>query len=468
TIGRDRSILSSSLQWVVTAYALTSDCFLLLFGRLADLCGRKSAFICGSVWLIGWSVACGLARNDIELFVFRALAGMGPSATVPAAIGILAKTFRHGHARTVAFATLQAGAPLGSAFGCVLGGVVTQYVPLESWRAMFFILAGLGVAVLVMALLVYPKDEPSTEVCRRVDWVGALLITGGLVLFTFCMGQGGIAPWGWAPGYIIALLVISVAFMISFVFREYYVEKCLSLPPLMRLDLWRRSGGQFAAIQVIAFLVNGAFSTWSYWATLYYQDYLGLTPIQTMLRLLPMSAAGLTVNVVFTLIAAHVPGQIIIMLGCIGTGLANLLFAVIKTNVVFWGFGFPAAILSVWGADFIMSGGSVFTAHVAMPHEQSLAGGVFNTVNQVGSTCSFHQHGCCARCDCHKYTAGPLLHGYRVAQWTAFAFAMGGLVLSVVCLRGVGILQADRSPESRGKRERIEKGRKSVAGANAG
>jgi len=82
-----------------------------------------------------------------------------------------------------------------------------------------------------------------------------------------------------------------------------------------------------------------------------YQDYLGLTPIEAMLRLLPMSPAGIAVNIVFMLIASRVTGQIIIILGCIGTGLANLLFAVIKTDVIFWAFGFPAAVLSVWGSD---------------------------------------------------------------------------------------------------------------------
>ncbi|KZO95313.1 MFS general substrate transporter [Calocera viscosa TUFC12733] len=478
TIGRDLSIPSSSLQWIVTSYALTSGCLLLLFGRLADLYGRKLVFICGSVWLVGWTMACGFSRNGIELFVFRAMAGMGPSATVPAAIGILAKTFKHGFPRTVAFATLQAGAPLGSAFGAILGGVVTQYVPVESWRAIFFILAGIGTVILVGTIIVYPKDEPSAEENRRVDWLGAALITGGLVLLTFCLGQGEIAPQGWSTPYIIALLIISILSLLAFVGWEHYVETRLSLPPLMRLDLWTRAKGQFAAIQVIAFLVDGAFSTWSYWATLYYQDYLGLTPIETMLRLLPMSAAGLAVNVVFMFIAAHVTGQVIIIVGCIGTGLANLLFAVIKTDAIFWAFGFPAAVLSVWGCDFIMSGGSVFVAHVAMPHEQSLAGGVFNTVTQIGTafamtitTIAYDRTvrdqsanmGITLNENATNAPPTAVLSGYRIAQWTAFAFAMGGLVLSIVCLRGVGILQADEKEEGESEVEQtveksIEKG----------
>jgi len=230
----------------------------------------------------------------------------------------------------------------------------------------------------------------------------------------------------------------------------------------MRLDLWTRSKGQFAAIQLIAFLANGAFSAWSYWATLYYQNYLGLTPILTMLRFLPMSVSGLLVTIVFTLIAGRLNGQIIFMLGCIGTGIANLLFGVIKPDVIFWAFGFPAAVLSVWGADFIMSGGSVFTAQVARPHEQSLAGGVFNTVNQIGTAFGMTittilydktvrsqsaQMGIILDQQATNAPPEALLVGYRVAQWTSFAFAMAGLVVSAVFLRGIGILGAEEKKE---------------------
>ena len=65
------------------------------------------------------------------------------------------------------------------------------------------------------------------------------------------------------------------------------------------------------------------------------------------------------------------------------TGVAPLLFAVIDTSATYWAYGFPAAIAAVFGADFIFASGSLFVAKVARPNEQSVAGGLFNTLAQV-------------------------------------------------------------------------------------
>ncbi|GAB1521918.1 hypothetical protein RhiTH_005017 [Rhizoctonia solani] len=126
-IGVDLGISQSELQWLISSYALTSGCFLLLFGRLADLFGRKKVFLAGTVWSLAWSLGSGFAPNSIALNVMRALHGMGSAATVPSAIGILAHEFPPSRSRSITFATFSAGAPLGGAIGFVIGGVMTEY-----------------------------------------------------------------------------------------------------------------------------------------------------------------------------------------------------------------------------------------------------------------------------------------------------------------------------------------------------
>lgn len=118
-----------------------------MFGRLADLFGRKKVFLAGTFWSLAWSLGSGFAPNAIALDVMRALHGMGSAATVPSAvssvlttnhlltslltsiqqIGILAHEFPPSRARSIAFATFSAGAPLGAAIGFVIGGVMTNY-----------------------------------------------------------------------------------------------------------------------------------------------------------------------------------------------------------------------------------------------------------------------------------------------------------------------------------------------------
>ncbi|ELU36482.1 MFS_1 domain-containing protein [Rhizoctonia solani AG-1 IA] len=135
---------------------------------------------------------------------------------------------------------------------------------------------------------------------------------------------------------------------------------------------------------------------------------------------------------VIALFIGRISGTILIAVGCFFTGLAALLFAVIKPSLTYWAFGFPAAAVVVFGADFMFATGSIFVAKVALPHEQSLAGGIFNTLNQLGTAFglaiasvvnnSVYRQSVRASGD----EVESLLLGYRAAFWTCFGFGMAG------------------------------------------
>ncbi|KAH7332782.1 MFS general substrate transporter [Rhizoctonia solani] len=450
-IGEDLGISQADLQWLVSAYSLTSGCFLLLFGRLADLFGRKRVFLIGNFWFLAWAIGCGFAPNAISLDVMRALQGMGAAATIPSAVGILAHEFPPSVARSVAFATFSAGAPLGGAIGFVIGGLMTQYTGVK-WRGVFYVSAGIAALTMIAAALGIHKDKPSEERDRRIDWVGAALSTIALVLLTFSLAQSSSAKDGWRTPYIPVVLVISVLLLGCFIYWEHYLETRTNRPPLMRLGLWTRAKGKFAAIQLVVFFNWSCFTTWQFFVTLYYQEYQGLSPIDTTIRLLPMSVSGLLCNLVIALFIGRISGTVLIGVGCFFTGLAALLFAVIVPSETYWAFGFPAAAVVVFGADFMFATGSIFVAKIALPHEQSLAGGIFNTLNQLGTAFglsiasvvnnSVHQSALHSSGD----ELGSLLRGYRAAFWTCFGFGMAALVLTLIFLRGIGIV--GHSPKS--------------------
>ncbi|CCA74472.1 related to aminotriazole resistance protein, partial [Serendipita indica DSM 11827] len=117
TIARELEMENDQIPWIVSAFALSSGCMLLLFGRLADLYGRKLVWLIGSLWIVVISIACSFAKTGVQLIVLRAMHGMGPAAMIPAALGILAHAFPPSRARSTAFATFSAGAPLGGAIG---------------------------------------------------------------------------------------------------------------------------------------------------------------------------------------------------------------------------------------------------------------------------------------------------------------------------------------------------------------
>ncbi|KII86695.1 hypothetical protein PLICRDRAFT_55610 [Plicaturopsis crispa FD-325 SS-3] len=466
TIQRDLQIDEAKLQWLVSAYSLSSGCLLLFFGRIADLYGRKKVFLTGSVCLAAFTLGCGFAQDEITLDVLRGLQGIGAAATIPASLGILAHAFPPSRARSAAFATFAAGAPLGGAVGIVLGAVLTQ-LSKATWRSPFYLSTGLTILCFIGGIVSIPPDLPlPAEIDRRVDWIGAALITIGLVLIVFVLSDGEVAPNGWATSYIIALLVIGVAFVALFLAWQRYLEGVQANPnttrsrwtppPLMKVSIWKRSRGRFAVVQWIAFLNWMTFLSWAFWVQLYYQDYAHFSPVLTMVRLLPMMVTGVLCNIVVAMVVGHVPLVFLMCTGTLLTGCAPLLFAVIKPNAPYWSFGFPSAILSVFGADFVYATGTIFIAKIVDPDEQSVAGGLFQTMTQLGTslgltitTIVFNR---VVKRETLAEGQSPVgvsgvdapreaqLLGYRDAQWTAFAFGMFATLLGVVFLRKVGIV----------------------------
>ncbi|KAJ7506829.1 MFS general substrate transporter [Mycena galericulata] len=443
-IGEDLNIPEDQLQWLVSAFSLSSGCFLLLLGRLADLYGRKRMYIAGTLFLGALSLGCGFAQSATALYILRGFQGLGPAAFIPACLGILAHAFPPSRARSAAFATFSAGAPIGGAIGTQIGAVLTQYTR-ASWRSPFYLVAGAACLCAACGLVLIDPDTPSTETDKRVDWLGAFLVTTGLVLLVFVLGQGSLAPNGWKTGYIIALLIVSVLFLALFIIWQHHLERNEGTmrPPLMKLSLWTRAKGKFAAMQAIAFFQWASFLSFYFWSQVYYEDYKKLSAVFTALRMLPMTVAGGLCNVFIVLVVGRVDLLFLIVSGTFFTGLASLLFAVIHPSATYWAFGFPAAVVSVFGADFVFAAGTLFVAKVSLPHEQSLAGGLFQTLIQLGTA-----FGLAISTIAFNAVAGgegedAPLKAYKAAQWTAFGMAMFCTLLGVIFLRGVGPVGAD-------------------------
>ncbi|OJT07812.1 Drug resistance protein [Trametes pubescens] len=467
TIGRELNIVESKLQWIISAYSLSSGCLLLFLGRIADLFGRKNTFIfgCGFMGLLG--LGCGFAQDELTLDILRGVQGIGAAACIPAGLGILANTFPPSRIRSIAFATFAAGAPVGAAIGSAIGGVLVQLTA-KTWRSTFWFLTGLSAVCCLGGLLSIDNDVPHDLPDRRVDWLGAFLVTAGLTLIIFVLSDGSIAPNGWKTGYIIALLIVGVVLLVLFVFWEHFLEKLHTQhdaarerwwtpPPLMSVTIWTRAHGKLAVVLAIAFLEWCSFNSFAFWIQLYYQDYVGLSPILTMVRLLPMCVTGVLCNVVVAIIVGHVPLVWMIATGTLFTGLANLLFAVVDPAAPYWAFGFPAAIVSVFGADFVFATGTLFVAKVCLPHEQSVGGALFQTLTQVGtafglaiSTIVFNatieKKAHALGVDTGALTSASAaprsaqLAAYKNAMWAGCAFGFFGGILGFVFLRSVGVV----------------------------
>ncbi len=152
--------------------------------------------------------------------------------------------------------------------------------------------------------------------------------------------------------------------------------------------------------------LQGKFIYRNWLKRLSYKTKKNYTPLETMIRLIPTSIAGLAITLVVGLLVGWVPAIYLLCMSCwlstrptcpalsspasialgtIATSIACLLFAVIQVNAPYWAFGFPSTVLVVWGADFIFATGALFVSHVAQEDEQSVAGGIYQTCSQVST-----------------------------------------------------------------------------------
>jgi EmrB/QacA subfamily drug resistance transporter len=267
SIKTDLGFSQTSLQWVISAYALLFGGTLLLGGRLADLLGRRRLFIVGLALFSVSSLLCGLAWSEGSLIAFRALQGLGGALLAPAALSLLMTTFAEGRDRNRALGIYGAASGSGAAVGVLLGGLLTSYL---SWSWIFFINVPVGVTAIALTPILLRESKADLP-HRHFDFLGAASITSGLMLLVYAMTRA--TTDGWGSSGTLALLAGSVVLVLAFVAIE-----SRSRSPLMPLRIFR-SRTLSAANGTMAIVGGVAFSEF-FLLTLYLQDVLHYSPVR--------------------------------------------------------------------------------------------------------------------------------------------------------------------------------------------
>jgi EmrB/QacA subfamily drug resistance transporter len=371
TIGEALDFTESSLPWVVNAYVLTFGGCLLLGGRLADLLGRRRIFMFGLVLFAIASLAGGLATTSGQLVAARAVQGLGAAILSPAALSIVATTFRDGAERNKALGIWGAVAGSGGAAGVLLGGVLTDSLGWE-WVLWVNVPIGIAAAAITPTLIAESRDEREA---RHFDVAGAATITLGLSALVYALLDANDAGWGSAQ--TIGVLAGSAILLAAFVAIERRSKA--PLVPFRIFGIRTITGAN-----VVGILVGASLFSMFFFISLYMQQVLGYSPIKAGLSYLPLAgsiilSAGLASNLVtkvgFKPILAT--GMVLIAAGLVwfsqisadGTYLADILGPSLLAAVGL-GFAFvPVTIAAVSGVE---------------DREQGLASGLINTSQQVG------------------------------------------------------------------------------------
>jgi EmrB/QacA subfamily drug resistance transporter len=299
----------SQFPWLFSIYLLTQAVTVPLYGKLADLVGRKPVMVFGVSVFVAGSLLCGAAWSMGTLIAARAVQGVGAGAILPMGITIIGDLYTlEERARVQGYVASVWG--LASVLGPLTGGLFSEYV---SWRWIFYINLPLGALALVALRRRFTESVERRE--HRIDYRGAALLTTGLTLLILGLLEGGTA-WAWGSTTSLLVLGSAVAALVTFVL----VQRDAAEPVLPLWVFGRRVlvGGNLVALGVGALLIG-----LSSYVPAYVQGVLGSGPVVAGLAL-----GALTMG---WPIAAGLSGRIYLRIGFRDTALIGAAFAIAGT-----------------------------------------------------------------------------------------------------------------------------------------
>jgi EmrB/QacA subfamily drug resistance transporter len=371
TIGRDLHFSETSLQWVVTAYALTFGGFMLLGGRAADLLGRRRIFMAGLALFTAASLGAALSTGEVSLIAARAVQGLGAAIMLPSALSIVMNMFAEGAERNKALGIWGGLGAAGATVGVIAGGLLTRYV---GWEYIFYLNVPIGVVALALAPRIVPESRLATT-RRRFDALGAITGTGGLVLLVVAISQ---APqYGWGATRTIALLVASAALLVAFLAIENRVKE-----PLLPLSIFRLH--TLAGANVAGLLLGGSFFAFIFVGTLYMQQVLHYSALQSGVAWLAASLTSIALAGVSQALVTRGGAKVVMAIGMALIGAGVLWATQVPVQGHFVGNLLGPFMVAGAGTAFAFIPISIAALAGVEEHRAGLASGLLNTSQQLG------------------------------------------------------------------------------------
>jgi EmrB/QacA subfamily drug resistance transporter len=361
----------SDLQWVVSAYALAFGGFLLLGGRAADLFGRRRVFMAGFVLFAVGSLLGGLAASEPLMIAARVLQGLGGALVSPAALSMITTTFEEGPDRNRALGVFGMMASAGFGAGVLLGGLLTETT---SWRWVFFV----NVPIAALAVALAPRwlqESRERAAARSLDLPGAVAVTVGLVALVYALAQAPEA--GWLSVQTLAVGLVALAALAGFVTIE-----ARSKAPLVPLAIFRSRAVTTA--NVVSVLAVMAIPSHIFIVTLYMQDVLGFSAIQTGLAWLPHAVAAFVAGLFVDRLAARVGVKAVVLIGITVLAAGLVLLGQIGSDGGYLAVLLPGTIVTALGIVLAFVSLTISATAGVHASEQGLASGLLSTAQQIG------------------------------------------------------------------------------------
>lgn len=361
----------ADLSWVLSAYSIVFAALLVPGGRLADLLGRRRAFVWGLTLFVAASALCAVAPTVELLIAARVLQAAGGALVVPTSQALLMAAFP-AERRGAAIGLWSAAAGVAAALGPPLGGLLVEA---SSWRLVFFANLPVGAAALLGARAL--TDQPSPATRPRIDLAGSALVVGVVGSLALAIVQGG--EWGWTDARIVTAGTVSAVLGVVLVARCMRSRDPVIAPELLRIRTFAvaSAGTLVLGIALFAFLLGGVLfltSAWNY------------DVLQAGLAMTPMPVVGAVTSVIGGRLVDRSDPRLIAVPGAACLALAALYIGATA--------GFEPDFLRVWLPATALAGAGVgfgfatlgTIAVVDLPPDQFSAGsGVSAMTRQLGA-----------------------------------------------------------------------------------
>jgi EmrB/QacA subfamily drug resistance transporter len=425
SIQRDLHIGISELEWVFNGYALTFGVLMLTGGKLADLMGRRSIFIAGLVIFTVASLFCGLATSAGWLIGARVVQGVGSALMNPATLSIITATFPP-RQRGMAIGIWAGVSAMALAIGPLAGGLITQHL---NWNWIFFINVPIGIlAILVTRIVVDESRDTSAK--QRLDLPG--LLSSGIALFALTYGLIEANTYGWTSGRILGLFTLAAIGLLVFIALEMRQRA-----PMLDLSLFKN--GTFAGANTVMLLVGLAMFGVFFYNSLFIQNILGYSAVQTGASFLPMTVLIILVAPLAGKYSDRVGSRWLMGLGMLLLAASLFIFSRLDEASTFWNI-LPGLLVGGFGMALVMTPTTAAAMGSVPVDKAGVGSAVLNSGRQVGGALGIAVMGAIIA---EAVTAPPgtpesitqFVTGYQHALTVAALIALAGAVLSVVTVR---------------------------------
>lgn len=367
----------SQIQFVVAGYGLALAAGLITAGRLGDLLGRRRMFVVGVALFTAASAACGLAPTAAFLVAARVAQGAAAALLMPQVLAIINVTYTGAH-RSRAYNAYGLAIGFGAVFGQLIGGVLIKAdIAGLGWRSIFLINVPIGAAVVALAPRLVPESRATAR--ARLDPVGTVLVSLGLIAIVLPLVQGQEQGW---PAWTGWSLAVSLPLLIGFVLHQRWLG-ARDGSPLVDLAVFGRrafSGG--TAINLVYSMTTASFFLV---LAVYLQEGRGLSPLTSGLMVLPTGIGYFLTSTRSGRMAARL-GRQVVAVGALMVAAGYALLAVTAMELGAEGVGWLTPGLAVAGAGMglVMTPLPAIALSDVQPDQAAAASGVLSTSQQAG------------------------------------------------------------------------------------